>query len=529
MTFSNQIEKVVKDIGPSRAGRVVEKLASNLNISVQAARKRLSRARAETLCRVRHLLPKREVFFYVKSQWRGVKFWSNLMRDLRETNSTYAHAIDGIIARGGIVPVEDFGIVSGAPLVLKRQLCSDHVAQRLIEIHAIHEETIDRVGLCYVVDSRIAGSLTRKLTKQRFHSLRIVETLGLESLREWVGRNSVGAFNQLITRGDESVPQVGQFNWDLSAPSYLRPIRSFSSTSQSGVDPGFVVADSFMTQFLDVNHIRYFIHKIKIYEQTSNSGKLFPILLSNSFSKQALKVGRGEGIMMVTSENLFGPKVAAALQDLVSVLQDVSAAIKDEERMRTLVDSLAAIDGRNGNMRGILFELIVAAIVQHKWGAQGIEHRVSHSHRCNSQSTDLDILFRKEGNAVHIIECKGKSPGGKVKVDEVEDWLSKIPIMRDYLDSRPDLKKFKAVFEFWTSGCFMEEAKELITNEKSRRRRNPIDYRDGEDVRELASNAQLGAMVDALNEHYLKHPIRRIVRQFSKLGQLHRSDGPSEN
>ena len=108
------IEKALNELGPVRTGRLVPALSQSLNISPQAARQRLSRARTPVERYPRLLLPKREAFFYLRSQRNSERFWDNLLRDLREMNSIYACAIDGLCARGGIVPVNEFAVVSGA-------------------------------------------------------------------------------------------------------------------------------------------------------------------------------------------------------------------------------------------------------------------------------------------------------------------------------------------------------------------------------------------------------------------------------
>ena len=69
-----------------------------------------------------YLLPKREAFFYLRHGRNAELYWEYLLRDLRETGAIYACAIDGLRARGGVVPVGEFAVVSGAPIALKKQV-----------------------------------------------------------------------------------------------------------------------------------------------------------------------------------------------------------------------------------------------------------------------------------------------------------------------------------------------------------------------------------------------------------------------
>ena len=68
--------------------------------------------------------PKREAFFYLRRQLNSERYWGNFLRDRREAGAVYAYAIDGLFARGGIVPVDEFAVVSGAPIALKKQVPS---------------------------------------------------------------------------------------------------------------------------------------------------------------------------------------------------------------------------------------------------------------------------------------------------------------------------------------------------------------------------------------------------------------------
>ena len=511
MTNLTSIERILRDQGPSRSSDIVHVLMKELGISPQAARQQLTRARGNDICRNFGLLPKREVFFYLRSQWNQEQYWTQLQRDLRASNSIYGIAMDGLLARGGIVPIDEFHIVSGAPLRLKNQVSSEWVAKRLVQLGAMRREEVEDVGSCYVANPQITDYFADPNTTD-FRALRIIEKLGLEGLREWVAKNSIGAYTKATIRGEDYPTQVGSFKWDLTAPSYLAPLKRHSiSDVESRTLPGFVVADSFVTQKLDSMHIQYFIHKTRLYDKTANSGKLLPILMAREFSQPALNRGRQEGVMMATPKNLFGSRVAKSLENLLGVLTDVSTIIEDKQGLYVMIDALSEIEGRSGNMRGILFELIVAHIIQHAFSAKDLGFRVAHTQKASGQKTEIDILVRVGTNSVRLIECKGKNPGGELSKSEVDSWLQKIPIMRDYLDTRSDLRNCRRIYELWTSGRFSPNAVTKLQSEKAQRTKQPIDFKDGGEVCELASNSGLKEIVRALNEHFLNHPLARFV------------------
>ena len=504
------VEKILRDIGPARAGCLVAALAQSLNSSPQAARQRLSRADFPIQ---RHLgiLPKREAFFYLSSQYDGGRYWRNLLRDLREAGAIYACAIDGLAARGGIVPVDEFHVVSGAPRNLRKQVRSVAVAKRLIELGVMKEQSIGDLGSCYVANS---GAVTTPVTPQAFRSRRLVEDVMLEGLRMWMRRNGVGSSEKIAIRGEDHPLMVGQFKWDLTGPCYLFPLRPLSRQEdmpRQDMLHGFVVADAFWEYQMSAFHIQYFLRKVQSYRKTSNSGVLFPILMARGFTNDAIREGRKAGLMLTTPRNLFGSHVAEALDQLLQTLQVATTnATIDEKHLYDLLNRLSEIDGRARNTRGILFELMTAYIASQEFGGD-IRMGVSHTHSEKKQSVDLDVVCVAPGKRVHLIECKGKGPGAKVSLKEVETWLGKLPTMQDYVFSQEDLRERERNYAFWTTGQFEDDARAKLEQVKEKRRKHPISWREGKDIRETVTSLRLKTIGDALNEHFLQHPLSCMV------------------
>ena len=63
--------------------------------------------------------------------------------------------------------------------------------------------------------------------------------------------------------------------------------------------------------------------------------------------------------------------MADALTDLMRTLENAAAvAAVDDDRLYKLLGDLSGIEGRAGNMRGIMFELIAAYIAKRDPGGQ---------------------------------------------------------------------------------------------------------------------------------------------------------------
>ena len=501
----NPIIKALTEAGPARTERLVTILTQSLNMSPEAARQRLSRARSP-VARIRGLLPRREAFFYLSDQRNSELYWDNLLRDLRETGTIYACAIDGLDVRGGIVPADEFAVVSGAPIALKKQVPSQRVAEKLVGLGVMKKEEIGDLGRCFVAKP---GAVMQPLKTGHIKARRLTEGVLLDGLRQWVWKNGIGSCNTITIRGEGQPCMVGQFKWDLTGPSYLLPLRR--KNRRKNIPHGFVVADVFAEGELHVPHIRYFIRKVQTYQKTSNSGALFPILMAKRFTGDALTEGHKVGLMLTTPENLFGRHVADAIANLMRILKNAAViAVVSDSGLYKLLDQLSEIEGRAGNMRGILFELIAAYIAKREIGGS-IDFGIHHTHRGNGKKADLDVVCVTEQNTVHVIECKGKGPGGIVSLEEVKNWLGKLPIMQDYVAGQEHLRERDQTYEFWTSGVFEADALAELKLEQAKRTKRPIVWRDGEAVRKSAAELKLKTIGDALDQHFVKHPLARLT------------------
>ena len=291
-----------------------------------------------------------------------------------------------------------------------------------------------------------------------------------------------------------------QFKWDLSGPSYLLPLRRGQAKN------GFLVADVFADGILDTHSIQFFIRKVQILRASSNAGDTLPLLVAQGFTGKALTAGHAAGVVLATPANLFGNKVGAAIQSLVETLKNAAAiAAANPERLAKLVDELTEIEGAAGNLRGVLFELIAAYLA--RLDAVSVDVGVTARDLDTGKMADIDVLKVRSKAEVVGIECKGKQPGGVVALDEVEDWLRRIPTFRAHLTGEQRFREAAISFEIWTTGTFTPDALARLESEKPKRTKTPISWRDGGQVAEIAKNAKEKAIREALYEHFLKHPL----------------------
>jgi hypothetical protein len=198
-----------------------------------------------------------------------------------------------------------------------------------------------------------------------------------------------------------------------------------------------------------------------------------------------------------------------------------NAATKAETKpgiIGELFSKLSKIEGAAGNLRGPLFEMIVAHCVREYEGTSvniGLLAVTS-----KGDKADIDVLSVKGRQKICAYECKGIAPTKEVSKDEVEKWLTKtIPRVYEWLQNQEIYRGTEVSFEFWTSGMFSSDALAMLQAHKSRTQKYEISWRDGSEVYRYAKKIRSGRVEDLLNEHFLKHPLSEIARVGSRSGR----------
>ncbi len=493
------IATLLDTLGPMRSSMLSERLCADHGTTPEAARKRLSRVRPPIRSYPVSLLPKREAFFYLQKDRNLERFWSNLMRDMRETESAAAAAIDGLMARGGIVAVDEFPVISGAPVKQKKQIPTELILKRLEEAQFIRRSTIQDAGEVVMIDCPNLYSPDLRGMKGR----RLAEVVMLDGIREWARRLGMAGYDSIAIRGDDHPRMVGPYKWDLTGPSYLMPLRGKKGDAET---QGFLVADAFAGDSLDHFQIRYFARKAHALRATTKVGSILPLIVARGFTAEALRQGHKAGLIMATPATLFGSQVGSAFDNLVDVLKNAAAAVAtNPDRLIDLLGSLQDIEGKAGNLRGVLFELFCTYLVRHDGTSVDLGRRAIDQ---DGKTADIDVMCVRGQEECTLYECKGKVPGGTVKKEEVEEWIRRLPVFASYIGSLPNLREHKLRFEIWTSGTFDDDAMAILRREQQNRVKAPIGWKDGSDVRKLSTSKKEKSLTDAFDQHFFKHQLK---------------------
>jgi hypothetical protein len=205
-------------------------------------------------------------------------------------------------------------------------------------------------------------------------------------------------------------------SWDLSAPSYLRPL---VSKSPDGIRPGFAVLDINLRDMLDEHAVGNFVRKHDLASAPINVAPILPFLIADSFTTDAFGLAKQKGILATTIGHLLGEEVARALRDLIDLLTDMGAtAAVNPDHVERVFSTLSRIEGAAANLRGPLLELTVAYLIKEvEGGSVEVGRKVK------------DLMTGRSA-----IECKAKAPGTRLSLETVKRWLEvQVPVMIEAL------------------------------------------------------------------------------------------------
>ncbi len=325
----------------------------------------------------------------------------------------------------------------------------------------------------------------------------------LTGVREWVRRIGLVSYDAVAIRDGNKIPRFGQFAWDLVGPSYVHPLVAFHDGKPL---PGFIVADVLISdEEVTLDGVAYFLSKVQMMRSQKNTRPFLSLFVSNRFAQDAWAAGRRNGLVFASLETLLGTQVAEALNALIQTLKNAGAAIsKDPDIVYKIFSGLSKIEGAAGNLRGPLFEMIVAHCVKSLEGGS-IDIGKVVTDPSSGNDVEIDVLLVGNSRKINAYECKGIAPDKLIYRQDIEDWLRKtIPRTRNWiLKARRDLGNRELTFAFWTSGRFHPEARILLDKRKNQITKYALSYKDGAAVFEYAKRQTSQRILDVLREQYL--------------------------
>lgn len=499
------LEELLKERGPCLSTELTACLIAEHGLTAEAARKRVSRGRPN-LKRLAFLpFPRKARFLYLQEQYRSSEYWKALKQAISSSNSAYSPALASLLQRGGIMPKAHFAIACGAPLRQKKHLSPETVLTRLKQANVVDEIDVPGLGPC-IAYAEYSDYLEHvSPLKARL----ISEDILLKAIRMWARNLGMVSFDKVLLRDEgETIPKVGTFAWDLTGPSYLAPMVQWGKGEKP--TPGFIACDVLLGSVVTEDGLGPFIHKCITLRNLKKVGRCLPVFVAESYTKEAFMKAKGIGVVPATPESLFGTEVAEGLAQLTQVLTTAARASVKPEVFDEMFKRLGKIEGAATNLRGALFEYLVAELVRQTISTNVILNKIFKD-ETGKEAAEVDVLAVAGKHAVYFIECKGYQPAGSIKDDDVERWLTKrIPLIRQQALEHPEWKSMDMHFEFWTTGKLTEAAEAKIQAAKTKTGKYFVDYRDSAGILGYALTTKDTGLITTLNQHFFEHPLAKV-------------------
>ena len=477
-------------------------------VAAPTARQRLNRAKSSYKMLAGLAFEKRSRFIYLEDQYGDQKFWAALERVFRATGKSYWGAVSGLESRGGWCLKSHFPIVCGAPLNRSKQLSPDRILERLAAINLLKEEVQEGFSEPLITFTPHHYP-TIELANMR--AILLAEYVAILAISDWAKRVGFGSFGKFRLRGGAELPVVSAVAWDITAPSYMRPIVSARGGS---IKPGFFVCDVNLHASVDVDAVKLFIRKHDMASAPEKVAPILPFFIADGFTPDAFDAARSAGIIATTIEQLFGKELAEALRGLVQLLSDTGAtAAVNPEKLEMVLNELTRIEGAAQNLRGDLFELVIGNLVREvEDGFLSTGKEITNTQ--TGRKAEIDVLLDfPDGDKSLVIECKAKSPGSKVSLSEVEKWYSeRVSFIAETLRLSKHYADKELRFELWSNGLFHDRALEWLKKQPTKFDGHSVGWKDGTEVKEYSGAVKNKSTRNILNEHYFNHPLTKLTK-----------------
>lgn len=500
------VETTLRTLGPCVSTALVAALVKEHELTAENARQKVSRA--TSIKKLAHILfPHRARFVYLQSDYGSPEFWEALTGALLADSVSYGGGLAALMARGGAMPVAHFAIACGAPVAQRGHVSPVGILERLKAAQLVQTINEPGIGECVELSHQSAAdAFELARMRARLHTEQVL----LGAVKDWARNLGLVSYNKVALRDEDGrQPKVGTFHWDMAGPSYLGPLAKRASKTKP--KPGFLVCDVLLGVNVSANELRPFINKCTTLRSLTKVGACLQMFVADGYKPDAFALAKDQGVIPATTESLFGVGVARALRELAELLKEVYPREGSFEKIDAVFAQLSHIEGAANNLRGALFEYLVAEIV--RTGTAHTSIQVNEVLRAEEGSAEVDVLVEHRDQSVRFIECKGYRPGGTVPDEMVERWLEdRIPLLRKAAARNSFWQKCRLEFEFWTSGTLTPKAESLITAAADRTRKYGIKLVSARDLPALALATNNTALKNTLQEHFLGHPLEKAER-----------------
>lgn len=472
------IETLLSRNGPMMSGRLAEELGDVMRISRNTASQQISRA--EELRRLSGFFKSNQSLFYLDSHIGDGSLVQAVVDGMYGQGRKYWYTINALKMHGGVISRRYLECYTNYPVEpLKKHIPFDEVLNRFIQCNILVYNDDE-----FIFSPRFSNRISNQLLHQ---SIELVKDNLLQNFHT-LARNT----GLISYETGELFAEYGKFRWGIKGVSAVAGLRDKEKH-------GFLLGDVLVGRPFYEDDIRFFVEKLKHVQSFQRASRIFPILLVDNLDRHAMAYLKRHGVVLGFIKEFFGEKYAAAIGQLLTILNNAGASLKtDPDKYLDLILELKKYNmGLVNNIRGTLFEFMVGHV--HATHCQGID--LGREVIANAGRHEMDVFATYQDKVV-ISECKALK--SMVDAELVEKWLSKkIPAFRAWLLTQETLKDKPQVFEYWSTSGFTDDARRMLDN-MSTAHRFKVDVFGPADIRTKVLQMKNKKLKESLDDYFLK-------------------------
>lgn len=473
------IESILLESGPLISSELAKRLEILESIPNNTASQRITRAKE--VKKIKGFFVSNQSLCYLEIHSKDKNLYESFSRALFEFGRKYWYCLNALKLHGGIITRKYLECYTNYPiLALKGHLPFDKVMQKFVA-----EEVIIFNHDDYYFSPRFLDVSSTSLTSK---TIEIVKESILQNFKTLTKNIGLISYNT-----GELFAEFGKFRWAFKGVSSVSGLKD-------GDKYGYILADILIGANTYKNDVLFFVEKLKHIQSFNNSSRIIPFLIIDDLDNEALNYLKKNGVVIGFIKELFGEKYAESIKDLVTILNNAGASLKNNpDKYLELINQLRKYnEGLINNIRGTLFEYVVGHI--HSVKCQSIE--IGREIFENSSKHEIDVRAIYSDKIV-IAECKATK--SKINLYQIEDWLNfKIPAFRQYISKQETWSNKSIEFEYWSTSGFTKEAKEMLDKAVLEYKKVKVSYYSSNNLREIAVVMKNKKLKECLDDYFLK-------------------------
>ncbi|MFK7004252.1 hypothetical protein BWK63_07440 [Flavobacterium covae] len=475
-------ENILKQNGPMMSGALGTLLVNQYGLIANTASKII--VRDKTIKRISGFYVSGQHFCFLEEHKNKTDFFDIFQDSLFNYGKKYWYVLNALKMCGGIVSKKYLECYTNYPILP----LSSHKPFNEILDKFIEQGILMYNNECYMLSPKYEKSFTNY---SHYTAIESIKDNVLDNFRTF--SKNIGLISY---KTGESFAEYGKFRFGFKGVSYV-------SGLMQGSKNGFVVADILIGHPIYESDIKFFIDKLDTISKFKNSPRLIPFLIVDNLNDEALRLLKSKGVIIGFIEELFGEKYAKTLVELVNILNNAGASLKQTpEKYLDLIKQLKKYnEGLANNIKGTLFEFVIGHI--HSTKCQSLDLGREIIDENGKHETDVVSIY---SDKIVISECKATK--SQIDLETINNWVQiKIPAFYDWVKGIEPYKEKEIVFEYWSISGFTENALERLNHLKNTSKRFKVEYFNGNDLKDKAIQMKNKKLKEVVNDFFLNNKV----------------------